>query len=135
MQSILADLYSELYANSANGKMDNLTDMANRLSRLVGKEPGWSAKYIRSVMAGNYAASEQLQRAINALAATMDGQSPLIALIKPIQAYSINGVEDGSIVLGHSKRCLNCGVLFVGVVYNQIYCCKECRKEFYAIRS
>lgn len=128
--SYLQSLYDEVYKDKP-GRLNNLHELAIVLSNIVKREKPWSGIYLNNLLKGydGFRITPELERAINALAGRLDSQPPLQALItKEVKVYSINGLEEGSIVLAHSRRCLNCLVLFVPVVHNQTYCCKECKK-------
>jgi hypothetical protein len=77
--------------------------------------------------------SQDFIRAVQIIAGGLDGQSPLQARLNPIpkMVYSINGLQDGDIILGHRTRCKleSCGTPFVPVVPWQKYCCFEHTKK------
>ena len=129
-QSGLIDIYRELYKELPEPAIKpNLIDLADRLSRLATKQRPWGFEYLRNVINGKQEASKELQKAITILTGRLDGQSPLQARLNPVpkMVYSVNGLQDGDIILGHTRRCEmeSCGIRFVPVVPWQRYCCYE----------
>jgi len=109
--------------------MANLSELADLLNQ-ISKET-WTAKYLSSVLNGSLKPSDKLLKTLKVLANKLDGQSPLQALNpRAITAYSINGNEDGVIIVDHSKQCPHCLVWFVGGPWNKKYCTRECKREF-----
>lgn len=131
MSNLLHDLYLELYGPlDGPGRLKNLAEMAETLSRLVGKTPAWTARYLNGILKGHkgFAISVDLEKALHALAGRIEGQHPLQALVKPVNVFSINGhVKAGSIILGETKPCHGCHTPIVPRVPWQKYCCPECR--------
>lgn len=131
MTNLLQDIYTEIYGPiEQTGRLRNLAEMAETLSKLVGKEPPWTDRYLNGVIKGHkgFAISTEMERALHALAGRIEGQHPLQALTQPVQVLSINGyVKPGSIILGKTKRCERCQTPIVPRVPWQRYCCKECR--------
>jgi len=133
-QHELIDIYRELYKELPEPAIKpNLIDLADRLSRLVKKQRPWGFEYLRNVINGKQEASKELQKAIAILIGGLDGQSPLQARLNPVPklVYSVNGLQDGDIILGHTRRCQmeSCGIRFVPVVPWQRYCCYEHTKK------
>lgn len=130
MSVLLRELYKEIYGPlDGPGKMKNLAEMAANLSRIANRERPWTNRYLNSLINGNegFALTEELYRALDAMAGKLDGANPLQAHLVEITAYSINGsVEPGSIITGKSTRCPGCLVLFVPHNYFQVYCGPEC---------
>lgn len=133
MSQLLKDLYTEIYGQSdedtqRGDKMKNLAELAQMLSDIVKRNPPWTARYLNSILRGHkgITVSDELQTALNGLAAQQDKINPLQAMIIKITAFSINGrVQPGSVITGESKRCA-CGVLFVPYSNLQKYCHKLC---------
>lgn len=107
-------------------------DLAVRLSKLAGRNGNaWSWRYVQSVHAGSVAPSKKFARAVEVLAAEVDGLPAFIADTEPVTVHARRGtVRTNSIVLGLSKPCANprCTVHFIGIVPWQKYCPK-CRKK------
>jgi hypothetical protein len=125
----LKSVYQAVYGDlSTPGRLASLEELAVSLSKIVGKEPAWTARYLNSIILGHkgFSVSAELSHAIQVYAARLDEAHPLQALLVEITAYSINGsVQPGSIITGHSIRCV-CGLLYVPHHNLQRYCCKEC---------
>ena len=111
---------------------DNLEVLSLRLSKLSGRKTPWGWKYLNSLLRGyqNFSISKEMNRALIMLASQLDGGSPLKPLIREITMYTVNGLDEYAIVLGHSKRCEGCAVLFVPNVPWRRFCCDECREDY-----
>ncbi|HXV98622.1 MAG TPA: hypothetical protein VEC93_09370 [Anaerolineae bacterium] len=134
---LLRQVYEEIYGplDQTGSKQRNLEELGWRMAKIIGRSEPWSYRALNGVLNGQsgYNLTEEMQRALQALTVQMDGGSPLQALIKPIQAYSINGhVKAGSIILGESRRCETCQVLFVPRVPWQKFCCPDHRESYAA---
>ena len=132
--SLLESVFQEIYKYEPNpAKKQDVLDLADRLSRAIGKQKPWSYQYVNSVFKGSLAPSQDFNRAVQIIAGGLDGQSPLQARLNPVpkMVYSTNGMQDGDIVLGHTRRCEmeSCGIRFVPVVPWQRYCCYEHTKK------
>lgn len=129
---LLKSIYTAVYGDlSAPGRLASLEELAQALSKIAGKEPPWSARYLNSVILGHkgFSVTAELSQAIQVYAARLDEAHPLQALLVEITAYSINGrVRPGSVITGESKRCA-CGVLFVPHHPRQKYCYAECPRK------
>lgn len=135
---LLISIFEAIYGYTPNpAKKEDAEDLAGRLTRIAkreeeGKKP-WGYTYVNSVIRGSLAPSQDFSRAVQIIAGGLDGQSPLQARLNPVpkMVYSVNGLEDGDIVLGHTKRCglESCGIRFVPVVPWQRYCCYEHTKK------
>ena len=104
--------------------------LASDLSQLAGKSPGWTWRYIRSVHAGNYAASKKLRAAIGAQLAELDGASGELAASVAVTVYvSPDRANDlaGAYIMGAVKICPECGKRFAPNVPWRRFC-GECRK-------
>ena len=131
MSQLLKELYEARYgAIDGPGKMKNLADMADSLSRIVNRERPWTNRYLNSLIKGNegFAVTEELERAIYILTARMDGQSEAQARSREIMVFSTNGIEPGSIVFGHTTRCY-CQLPVVFNHPSRKYCFEECRQR------
>jgi hypothetical protein len=128
----LKSIYQHVYGDlSAPGRLASLEELAGALSKIVHKEPPWTARYLNSIILGHkgFTVTAELRQAIEVYAARLDDAHPLQALLVEITAFSINGsVQPGSIITGHSKRC-DCGLLFVPHHPRQKYCCLECPQK------
>lgn len=128
-QNTLIDIYKQVYGDlTAPGRLASLEELAATLSRIAGKEPAWTARYLNSVILGHkgFTVSAELSRTIQVYAARLDEAHPLQALLVEITAYSINGaVAPGSVITGKSRRCA-CGLLFVPHHPRQKYCTPAC---------
>lgn len=129
---LLKSVYQAVYGDlSALGRLASLEELAGSLSRIAGKEPPWTARYLNSVILGHkgFTVTAEMRQAIEVYAARLDQAHPLQALLVEITAYSVNGsVASGSVITGHSKRC-DCGLLFVPHHPMQKYCCLECPQK------
>lgn len=126
LRSVYEDRYGPL--DTTPGKLKNLEELAGTLSRIVEHEPAWTARYLNAILCGHkgFSVTRELGIAIQVMVDKLDDVHPLQARLVQITAYSVNGsVQPGSIITGHSMRCV-CGTLFVPHHNLQKYCCKEC---------
>ncbi len=125
----LLKIYQAVYGDlTAPGRLVSLDELARELSKLIGKYPAWTGRYLNSIILGHkgFSVTDEMRRAIEIYATRLDEAHPLQALLVEITAYSINGrVRPGSVITGESKRC-GCGTLFVPHHPRQRYCCPEC---------
>ena len=82
-QNTLSDLL-ETFQNGHTTKTKLYTDVAARLSKIVDKSPPWKPDYIQAVAAGTLNASRILTRAVDALAAEMDGTPAVVVDTEPV---------------------------------------------------
>lgn len=114
-----------------SGKVAVYTDLAARLSELARKLPVWSWRYVQSVHAGSIPPSKKFARAVEILAAAVDGLPTIIAETEPITVYARPGsVHPNALVISESKACANpiCPIHFIPRVPWQKYC-PRCRKR------
>ena len=114
------------------GKVATYTDLAVRLSMLAHKNGSpWSWRYVQSVHVGSVAPSKKFARAVEVLAAEIDGLPAFIGETEPITVHARPGsVHPNAIVISESKRCANpvCTIHFIPRVPWQKYC-PRCRKR------
>lgn len=126
---LLKSIYQAVYGDlSAPGRLESLSELAAALSRIAGKEPPWTARYLNSVILGHkgFSVTAEMRQAIEVYAARLDDAHPLQALLVEITAYSVGDrVAPGSIITGQSVRC-DCGLLFVPHHPRQKYCSRQC---------
>lgn len=126
---LLKSAYQAVYGDlAAPGRLASLEELAQALSRIVGKDPPWTARYLNSIILGHkgFTVTTELSRAIQAYAGRLDEAHPLQALLVEITAYSIDGaVQSGAIITGRSTHC-DCGVLYVPHHPRQKYCNSAC---------
>jgi hypothetical protein len=114
---------------SALGTVGFYTMLAEKLSRIVKKEPAWTWRYIQGAHAGSIQPSKLLIRAVNALGAALDEVPVAMAYTVQVTIYARpDTVQAGSLVLGASKTCARpgCRVTFVPNVPWRKYCSTEC---------
>ena len=127
LKTIYEDIYGPL--DTTPDKLKNLDELAGKLSRIAEHEPVWTARYLNAILRGHkgFSITKELGQAMEILAARRDGVHPLQVRLVEVSVFSVNGhVKPSSIILGESKHCDGCQVLFVPVVPWQIYCNKEC---------
>src|SRR3990172_5202329 len=114
---------------SAGARSRAKLELGWRLAETIGRERGsFSPAYLENVIAGRQDPGAPLVRALRALWISANGGSPIVGAFEPIEVRSRGDVEPGALFLGHSSRCLNCGVSFVGRE-NQRTCSKTCKGE------
>ena len=128
---MLSELIRGLGHEPALINVDALQTIADKLSAVAGKEPGWSWRYLRNVLNRNMFASQKLVEAIFALGATIDGVPDIVASAKPVQVLAVGNIVPGAVILADSKPCARpgCPVSFVPRVPVQRYCSTQCAKK------
>jgi hypothetical protein len=123
-QHTLSDLL-ETFQNGHTTKTKLYTDVAARLSKIVDKSPPWKPDYIQAVAAGTLNASRILTRAVDALAAEMDGTPAVVVDTEPVVIYARPGtVHPGALLDSKSLPCAwkTCAAHFVKTHPRQKYC-------------
>lgn len=115
----------EIFKNGHADKTTLYRDVALRLSKLVGKSPTWKEDWIQSVANGNQEPSRKLARAVELLAAQVDGQHPALTDLEAVLVYAKPGtVRPGAIITRPSINCAYppCPAYFVPHHPNVDYC-------------
>lgn len=122
MSQILKDVYEAKY-----GKITGPLSMAN-LRELAGicDDMGLPVtdRHLHSVLKGHQHPKPGLERVLEIHANRLDGQSIIQARAREITCLTINGVVEGSVILGHTRYCRYCYIPFVGAP-NRKYCCDD----------
>jgi|SRR5919108_5044405 hypothetical protein len=108
------------------------TLIADKLSKMVGREDPWTWRYVQGVHKGTIAPSPIFARAVFALGAAIDEVPVTVIDTEAVQVYARKGlVKPRSVVLAASKPCANpaCPVQFVPKVPWQKFCSDECRNQ------
>ena len=110
-----------------SGKVETYTALAEKLSAIANKEKPWGWRYVQSVDQGTlgHAPSRKFIRAVEILAASLDGVPVFITETEPITVYARPGaIHPNAIVLAESKLCEYppCAINFVPRVPWQKYC-------------
>lgn len=134
---MLSELIREFGHEPTLIPVDALQIIADKLSAVAGKEPGWSWRYLRNVLNNNMLASRKLISAILALGATVDGVPDMVARARSVQVLAAGHVVPGAVILADSKPCSRpgCPVHFVPRVPSQRYCSPDCKKRMKALRA
>jgi hypothetical protein len=131
IQSGLEEIVNAFGGVPAEGKVKFWTELAAKLSRIVGKEEPWDWRYPKQVYDGTNKPSELFAAAVMALGAALDEVPTVVTYTVQVRVFARPGtVDDGSIVLGASKPCSRpgCPVRIVPNVPWREYCSDECRK-------
>lgn len=132
----LAELYNQTYAKDSRKKKDCLIELADRLSKIAGRNRPWTWRFLNSLLNGDkgFSISLEMERAIHIAEARLDGQPEVQARSRAITVFTVNGIEPNSIVFGHTTRCY----CQLPVVFNhpaRKYCFEECRLRARAERK
>jgi hypothetical protein len=115
-----------------SGKVESYTDLANRLSKLAGRNGNaWGWRYVQSVHKGSVAPSKNFAHAVEVLAAEIDGMPAFVSDTEPVTVHAKRGaVRPNAIVLAFSKSCANprCTIHFIPIVPWQKFC-PRCRNR------
>ena len=126
----LAALYNQMYGLDKRTKKDCLIEMADKLSKIAGRDRPWTWRFLNSLLRENegFSINPEMERAIHIMGARLDGQSEVQARGHEIMVLTTNGIEPGSIVFGHTTRCY-CQLPVVFNHPNRKYCFEECRQR------
>jgi hypothetical protein len=91
--------------------IDDLQEIADRLSGLVKKDPPWGWRYLRNVLNGKLDPSRILVDAIMRLGAVIDDTPEEFARANQVSVLAIGKVKAGALILADSRRCANPGCL------------------------
>ncbi|MFN8458172.1 MAG: hypothetical protein U0401_26565 [Anaerolineae bacterium] len=129
-KQLLLEVYQELYG--AKITLANLSELAQDLSRIVGRSRPWTGKFLHSIIkeyAGFASTTDRLNKALHILAAQLDGASETQARAHEMPGLlAINDLPAGTIILGQARRCARpgCVVQFVPTHPRQKYHSKAC---------
>jgi hypothetical protein len=116
-------LYKGRWPRSSN--LHLYGEIATRLSKTASRPQPWTWRYIQSVARGTIDASAELSRAVQILAAEIDGQPATISQARAVQVIANpDRVQAGALIMGESKQCKHppCMIVFVPTVPWQEYC-------------
>jgi hypothetical protein len=114
-------------------RMSSFEVLAQDLSRLAGKEPAWTKKYIHSVFHQRIEPSPMLARTIEALAQQIDGTPAGVAGSVWVKVLAQPDVPEG-VLIPRTARVVKCArpgcpVWFVKVHPRQMYHDRECGRK------
>jgi len=123
-------LYNQMYSADSRNKKECLIELADKLSKIAGRERPWTWRFLNSLLNDNkgFSVSPEFERAIHILEARQDGQPEIQACSREIMVLTTNDIEPGSIVFGHTTRCY-CQLSVVFNHPNRKYCFEECRQR------
>jgi hypothetical protein len=135
----LGELYNQKYASDERTKKERLTELANRLSEIAGRERPWTWRFLNSLLNGNegFSVSPQMEQALHILAG-QNGHSAEIKLVV-LKVHPDSEILDMSKLLAmgqiavvliippeewqrHSIECAECGVTCPRWSPTQKYC-------------
>lgn len=125
--SLIAEYFAPL---REQGTVKFYEMLAVKLSRIVGKDPAWTWRYVQGVHKGSLAPSKTFAMAVGALGATLDEIPAILAYTEEVRVFAEPGkVQPGAVILGESRPCARpgCRVVFVPHVDWQVYCSPRCR--------
>jgi hypothetical protein len=122
-----------------NPTMAGFEILARDLSTIANRQPAWTKKYIHSVYHDNYKPSEELTRAIVALAQTIDGEPVGVAGAVWLRVLAQPGIQEGVLIPRGAVvvKCANpgCKVKFIKTNPLQRYHDPECREQATAAKK
>ena len=129
MRKLLLDVYQHLYGPKIT--LANLRELAQDLSQIARRERPWTGKFLHSIIKeyAGFSTNDQLSRALNILAARLDGVNEVQARAQEANGLlAINDLPPGTVILGQARRCAlpGCMVLFVPTHPRQKYHSKQC---------
>jgi hypothetical protein len=113
------------------GSVQFWEEMAAKLSRIVGKSPGWGWRYPQGVYTGTLKPSKLFGLAVMALGSAIDEVPTTLIYTVQVRVFAPPGrVGEGSLVMGESKPCKRpgCPVHIVPNVPWREFCSDECRR-------
>lgn len=128
----LRDISCGLGYDPAMLTVEQKTDIAERLSKMVNRGEVWGWRYVHNVLAGKMPASREMQDAIMRLGASLDGTPDILAKAKPVQCLALGDVRAGALILTDSRRCKNpaCGLSFIPTARHQAYHDITCKRAW-----
>jgi hypothetical protein len=109
----------------------NLSELAQDLSRIVGRSRPWTGKFLHSIIKeyAGFSTNGHLTKALLILTAQLDGVNEIQARAQETHGLlAINELPAGTIILGQARRCARpgCVVHFVPIHPRQKYHSPEC---------
>jgi hypothetical protein len=131
-RSGLCDVIQALGLDPEKISVEDLQGVADRLSKLANKEPGWKWRYLRSVLNRQIEPSKKLVDAMMRLGAVIDSTPEDLAKSVRTMVQASGRVRPGALVLADSKPCANpgCRIEFVPRTPNQVCHSAECAKIY-----
>jgi hypothetical protein len=131
-RSGLSDVIQALGLDPVKISVEDLQGVADRLSKLANKQPGWKWRYLRSVLNHQIVPSKKLVDAMMRLGAVIDSTPEDLAKSVRTMVQAVGRVRPGALVLADSKPCANpgCRMEFVPRTPNQICHSVECAKIY-----
>jgi hypothetical protein len=84
--------------------------VAGKLSESIHHTPPWSWRYVQSVHSGTVAPSKEFNRAVESLAAILDGQPAELASLESVPVFAPHGMlRPGALVWTQARPCANPG--------------------------
>lgn len=136
--TILEGLITDLGFSPEKISCDDLQLVAEKLSKIAGKDDPWSWRYMRQVLNGQIKPSKVMEKAIIALGSTLDGIPAVLANTHQVTVQALGNVRPGTIIYGDSIPCGNpaCKLFFIPKVWNQSTCGAEaCKKAVRKLRA
>lgn len=125
----------EYFKAMKNGSLVTFyTRLAGKLSAVVNRQEPWTWRYIQGVAKGTIEPSLEFARAVQILAAEVDGMPVAIARLEQVDVFAEPGaVQHGSIVAGSSRVCASpgCNRVFIPNTPLRKYCpiCRPAHKQ------
>lgn len=114
-----------VFGPTQNGKVALYNHLAHQLSKIAGRSPPWTWRYVQGVMAGTLSPSPAFAQAVLALQMGTQKVPSILADLELVQVYARPGtVQPGAFVVAESRPCAcpTCPIYFVPVSPEQIYC-------------
>lgn len=129
---MLAELIGALGHDPLAISVNDLQGIADRLSDLAKKEPGWGWRYLRNVLNRKIEPSRKLRDAMMRLGAVIDSTPEDLARSERVTVQAVGAVRAGALVLADSRPCANpgCRIEFVPRTPNQVCHCAACAKIY-----
>jgi len=120
--TVLRDIYHEIYGPDVTSA--NLQELAEVLSGIAKRRQSWTWRYLNNILKGydGFSISKDMDKALEVLGRRLDGESDLQSLAHEVRVLALNGIEPGSLVMGHTQRCPGCMIKFVPNHHLRIYC-------------
>lgn len=126
--NLLIEVYKAFYG--PNITLANLNDLARDLSQVARRSRPWTGKFLHSLIKGyaGFSTNQELIEALNILAGRLEGYDEIQQRAKETTILTVNDLPEGTIVLGHARRCATpgCRVLFVPIHPRQKYHSRNC---------
>lgn len=121
-------------------RQESLAQFGVTIARTIAPDhPPFTKQYIDMLKRGKAAITDEIARALETLAAMLDGQGELQARSRTVDVplFSVHPLPPYTVIIPAARRCElpGCRIHFIPASPRQRYCSTECRAEMYRRRQ